>query len=94
MIREDTLIGLREVYFSQIKEMHKIMITSTIAPNAIERKNTRFKQLEKEEDTCIDQIIASQSQFLNEFHTAAKGDWVDAAKKELEEVKNSLEAIK
>ena len=94
MIGQDILTGLKEMLISEIKEMDKIAITNTIAPNAIERKNARFKQLEKEEDTCIDQIIASQSQFLNEFHTAAKGDWVDAAKQGFESVQKALEAIK
>ena len=94
MIREGILIGLREAYFSQIKEMHKITIISTIAPNAIDRKNQRVNRLEKEEDSCIDQIILSQSQFLDEFKAVVKGDWVDVAKEEFEAVKNSLEAIK
>lgn len=38
--------------------------------------------------------FSRQCRFLIEFHTAAKGDWVDAAKQEFESVQKALETIK
>lgn len=38
--------------------------------------------------------FSRQSLFLIEFHTAAKGDWVDVAKQEFESVQKALETIK
>ncbi|UEX90274.1 hypothetical protein [Staphylococcus ratti] len=76
------------------KKAYYLIITKTIAPNAIDHRDERMKALDSEEDQCIDKIIASQAAFFAEFEAYAKGDWTKAAKGEMTAVQKALEAIK
>ena len=82
------------IFETSQKNAYKMMITDIIAPNALDHKVKRMDKLDKEEDGFLDKISSSQRQFLNDFEAYAKGDWVDAAKREMEAVKKELDTIK
>lgn len=81
----------------QIDELNKMRerdkITDVIAPEHVKRGKDHENKMKNEERILIEQMISHCNSFKGNFKDTAKGDWVDSAMTEFDNINKRLEAI-
>lgn len=68
-------------------------IENVIAPEHVKRHHDHENKLKNEERALIEQIISHCHSFKSNFKNAAKGDWVDSAMEEIDDITNVLKRL-
>ena len=75
------------------KQRQKDTITNVIAPEFDKHYHDALNKLKRREKEIIEQIQNHSNSFRNKMDGAAKGDWVDSAKNEIEKIDKKLDDI-
>ncbi len=83
---DNFLDEVREELLNIERNYQKAIISLWTANRSYSISETRIQAVKKIKQTAIDELKVQSITFLDTFSTSAKGEWVDKAKKVMEEV--------